>query len=164
MDPETGDWTYGYKFLKQELLEFSAVPVPANAEALIQARSKGIDTLPFKAWAEEILDNWDRVQKDVDALYGAGRKEIENIRRRAAGAGATIRVPIDVQDDLLAKNLKAIREAKEKKGNAMTFETVEILGQEVDIPVRTLKEGEKTGTMEIVKNVGEAKAETIEIT
>jgi HK97 family phage prohead protease len=32
---------FGIDFMEQELLEFSVVPVPANAEALIQARSAG---------------------------------------------------------------------------------------------------------------------------
>lgn len=57
------EWSYNegrgrgsMDFLRQELLEYSAVPVPANASALIEARSKGIDLAPLKAWAEQILD------------------------------------------------------------------------------------------------------------
>jgi len=37
--------TGGYKFKKQELLELSAVPVPANAEALVTARDAGVITV-----------------------------------------------------------------------------------------------------------------------
>ena len=37
IDPE--DWFSGFKFLKQELLELSFVPVPANPEAVISLRS-----------------------------------------------------------------------------------------------------------------------------
>ena len=60
--PKQWDWTkdesrpMGIDFAKQELLEWSAVPVPANPEALIEAHAAGIDTQPLKAWAEEILD------------------------------------------------------------------------------------------------------------
>lgn len=44
-------------FLEQELLEYSCVPVPANPEALVEARSvKGIDTTPLLQWAEKTLD------------------------------------------------------------------------------------------------------------
>lgn len=43
---------YGIDFLEQELLEFSAVPVPANGEALIEGRSAGIDIAPLLDWAE----------------------------------------------------------------------------------------------------------------
>ncbi len=45
----------GINFTKQELLEFSIVPVPANPEALIVARSKGIDVEPLLDWAERTL-------------------------------------------------------------------------------------------------------------
>ena len=45
----------GMDFATQELLEFSIVPVPANPEALIQARGAGMDTAPLRAWAEQWL-------------------------------------------------------------------------------------------------------------
>lgn len=47
---------FGTDFIKQDLLEFSVVPVPANPEALVQARSLGIDMGPVKQWAEEVLE------------------------------------------------------------------------------------------------------------
>lgn len=49
---------YGWpavNFLKQELLEVSAVPVPANAEALHEA-AKGIDCAPLLDFCEKTLD------------------------------------------------------------------------------------------------------------
>ncbi len=42
-------------FLKQELLEYSAVPVPSNPEALLDAKSAGIDMEPMRAWASDVL-------------------------------------------------------------------------------------------------------------
>ena len=45
-----------YDFKKQELLEFSAVPVPANPEALQGAKSAGIDIVPFAKWIEAEYD------------------------------------------------------------------------------------------------------------
>jgi phage head maturation protease len=36
----------GIDILEQELCEFSCVPVPANADALIEARSAGVDIGP----------------------------------------------------------------------------------------------------------------------
>lgn len=50
-------------FIKAEKLEHSIVPVPANSEALIAAKSAGINLGPIKAWAEEMLDE-DRALKD----------------------------------------------------------------------------------------------------
>lgn len=44
---------YGIDFLEQELLEFSAVPVPANGEALVEGRSAGIDVAPLLDWSED---------------------------------------------------------------------------------------------------------------
>lgn len=57
------EWTFdeqrkGVNFLKQNLLEFSAVPVPANPEALVQARGLGIDLTPLGQWAAQVLDAW----------------------------------------------------------------------------------------------------------
>lgn len=45
----------GLDFETQELLEFSIVPVPANPEALIEARAAGIDISPLKGWADAVL-------------------------------------------------------------------------------------------------------------
>lgn len=53
---QTSDRPYGYDFKEQDLLETSAVPVPSNPNALVVARSAGIDTAPFIGWAEEMLD------------------------------------------------------------------------------------------------------------
>ena len=55
----------GIDFLKQELLEFSIVPVPANPRALLRndmlylarAHEVGIDTDPMRLWAERVLDD-----------------------------------------------------------------------------------------------------------
>jgi hypothetical protein len=43
-------------FKRQELLEISATPVPSNPNALVQARSKGINVDPLIAWAETVRD------------------------------------------------------------------------------------------------------------
>jgi HK97 family phage prohead protease len=50
-DPERG---WGIDFLEQSLLEISVCPVPANANALAEARRKGIDTRPLTDWAERL--------------------------------------------------------------------------------------------------------------
>ncbi len=63
-------WAYnetrrGVDFSEAELLEFSVVPVPANPLALVEARSKGIDTAPILAWAEKVLDEWTEGSRGV---------------------------------------------------------------------------------------------------
>jgi HK97 family phage prohead protease len=56
-DPERG---FGIDFLEQALLEISVCPVPANPNALQEARRKGIDTRPLVEWAERTLDSDDK--------------------------------------------------------------------------------------------------------
>lgn len=51
-DPARG---WGIDFKRQELLEVSVVPVPANANALAEAQAKGIDLRPLSRWAERAL-------------------------------------------------------------------------------------------------------------
>jgi hypothetical protein len=65
------DWKYpegdparewGIDFLEQELLEYSLVTVPANADALsesmAEARGKGIETMPLSEWSTDVMDAW----------------------------------------------------------------------------------------------------------
>lgn len=47
---------WGIDFKRQELLEISACPIPANPNALAEARAKGLDTRPMIRWAEQLLD------------------------------------------------------------------------------------------------------------
>ena len=47
----------GVDFQQQELLEFSIVPVPANADCLIEARAAGIDVEPLREWAAKTLES-----------------------------------------------------------------------------------------------------------
>jgi HK97 family phage prohead protease len=49
------DRPYGIDFEEQELLEFSAVPVPSNPEALVAASAAGIPTAQLRTWARETL-------------------------------------------------------------------------------------------------------------
>jgi HK97 family phage prohead protease len=58
------EWTYdeergGFNLIKNELFEFSIVPVPANPDALGAAAKSGIDCAPLKEWAEKTLDLWE---------------------------------------------------------------------------------------------------------
>lgn len=73
----------GIDFLKQSLLEYSAVPVPANPNALAVARSAGIDTAPLKQWAERVLDESTPAAK----LTGDARRRVEAVRAAASPTG-----------------------------------------------------------------------------
>lgn len=45
----------GLDFTECELLEFSVVPVPANPEALIEARAAGVDVSQIEDWAKGVM-------------------------------------------------------------------------------------------------------------
>jgi len=66
---EDDDRPYGIDFLEQELLEYSLVPIPANPNALVEARSAGVDTLPLREWSEELLDAWGSKGNRGDNLW-----------------------------------------------------------------------------------------------
>lgn len=75
---------WGIDFKRQELLEISVCPIPANPNALGAARAKGIDTRPLITWAEKLLD------------VGGGqaivtRKELETLRKAAKEPSMTRR-------------------------------------------------------------------------
>ena len=98
----------GIKFLTQELIEYSAVPVPANPNALQIARSKGIDVSPLKDWAVQLLDEW----KDGNRSVGASRKQLERMLKAADDKNTVtslpspgIEVPEEKQKELRLRNI-----------------------------------------------------------
>ena len=122
----------GIEFIKQELLEFSAVPVPANPDALVAARSFGIDVQPFKSWAEDTLDDWNGEHGILArTAYGLDRDRVEQIRREAAGSGISILVPADVQDGILARNLDAVKSQDEEGSDEMDVKQINELVKEL---------------------------------
>lgn len=60
----------GYDFMKQELLEFSIVPVPANPEALVQ---RGLEESQVKVYAKALIE-WAEAKepRPVQAIRKAG--------------------------------------------------------------------------------------------
>ena len=81
---EDKDRKYGIDFMSQELLEFSAVPVPANPEALIEARSAGQDVSEVRDWAITTLKTLGRPEtirefEELLRALGYSRRESERI-------------------------------------------------------------------------------------
>src|SRR5271168_917458 len=62
-------------FTEVDMLEVSIVPLPALPDALLDARSHGVDTAPLYQWAERLLDK--------GGLQMIGRDELETLRRAA---------------------------------------------------------------------------------
>ena len=75
----------GVDFKEQELLEFSCVPVPANSEALVAAKSFGLDTDPLVKWCAK------QIEADKDHINPVfGRKALERLWRVSKGASPTV--------------------------------------------------------------------------
>jgi hypothetical protein len=86
---EAAGWFTPLDFTKQELLEYSIVPVPSNPEALLEARSKGIDTSPIRSWAEEALDGYYQTKGGL----WISKVDLEALRKQADPKGRTY-VPV----------------------------------------------------------------------
>jgi hypothetical protein len=120
LNAETG----GVDFQEQELLEFSAVPVPANPEALVAAKSVGIPMSGLVDWTEQALDG--RVKTYFP------RHHLEAVRSAAKGS-VTIQVPADVQSDEkdgeglsdLVDELRKLRKAVAKNSRLVQDNTAE---------------------------------------
>lgn len=69
-DPDRG---WGIDFKRQQLLEISVCPVPANPNALADARAKGIDTRPLIEMYERLLAS--------DGKTILPREELERLRK-----------------------------------------------------------------------------------
>jgi hypothetical protein len=66
----------GIDFIKVDLLEISVVPLPALPDALLDARSYGVDTQPLHRWAGRALDmrSYHGVPRSqLEAIYSAAR-------------------------------------------------------------------------------------------
>src|SRR6202521_3910089 len=97
------DRQFGIDFERQELLEFSICPVPANPNALAEARAHGIDTRPLVDWAEKLLDGEGRVilpRTEVERMRSLAQPL--RARQRAGGeewhVAAARDLPLDDSD------------------------------------------------------------------
>lgn len=73
---------YGIDFLEQELLEFSAVPVPANGEALIEGKSAGINVVPLLDWCElqmKRVGDHEKIIKLAEGILGSSGDDIATL-------------------------------------------------------------------------------------
>ena len=78
------DREWGIDYKKQELMEISVVPIPANSNALAVARAKGIDTRSLVEWAEKTLDEGGKIivpKSEIGQLRNAAK---EPVRLRGA--------------------------------------------------------------------------------
>jgi HK97 family phage prohead protease len=88
-------WVYveergGYDFLENELREFSVCSVPANPEALADAKSAGID---LAAYREHLVKTLDEMEPGIWLPKAAAERAL----RISSGDPASVAVPVDVK-------------------------------------------------------------------
>lgn len=79
---------YAVDYLKQDLMEWSIVPVPGNPETLAEARAAGVDLDPLAGWAEEQLDHL--VGRELSESEQATAFRLEAMRRHAGREARTM--------------------------------------------------------------------------
>jgi HK97 family phage prohead protease len=80
--------TFGIDFISQELLEFSVCPVPANPEALVEARAAGVDIGPIEDWAVKMFEskNLSLIPTDRLAAINALPDDLRADAKKASGS------------------------------------------------------------------------------
>jgi HK97 family phage prohead protease len=129
----------GVDFLEQELLEYSVVPVPANPEALVEARSVGIDLGPLKEWAEEVLD-----ELHGEAMVYFPKESIEQVAKMLTP------LAVSVGDDLVKTAAEIAEEKAEEVKDGKTPETA------MDPIVEETKDVEPDDTDDPILEIGNA--------
>jgi HK97 family phage prohead protease len=112
------EWNYdeergGYNLLKNELYEFSIVPVPANPEALQLAVKSGIDIGPLRTWAEELLT---APVGDQDPSPVLKEVDVAGILKSIEDLDFVESVPVpSISDDLVERTTEALVAALARK-------------------------------------------------
>lgn len=143
----------GYDITKQELWEYSIVPIPANPNALQLAANTMPGGIPFvRRWAEQILD-MTKEETSLEKLRDALRNVEGNIKRFVVdGVEFLPNRKVDAID-VLSEEVKKLPEAKEPLAEKKEYEAPRIL----DAQPLNLFEGTRDHEeeLEIKKEVGE---------
>lgn len=108
---QLNDERRGYDFLEQELLEWSIVPVPANPEALAEAKAAGVDLAPVRLWAVRALED------DGGPGFWVSRATLE-ATWRATRPDATISLAAPKPDCPMGEQCPMRHDGKAVPGNA----------------------------------------------
>lgn len=124
-------WMPAYDFLEQELLEHSVVPIPANPDALIEARSAGIDILPLKSWAEEVLSSVEGnglwlPRSVVERAFDIANGEKRTFKGAAPQQSMKVRVELENADEI-SEAIQRLTEAATKSGRVLSAANEKLL-------------------------------------
>jgi hypothetical protein len=130
-----------FEFIKQELLEFSIVPIPANPDAVIIGRDAGIDMAPLDEWARETLD---KVNSE-DPIAVVPKRKLEAVVR-ALGYGRGMKF-YDLSADEIRHKIK-------RKGFEEMPEETEIDTPQEVVPEGTIETKQEDEFLTAIKNSG----------
>lgn len=140
---EESDRKGGIDFLKQELLEWSVVPVPANPRALQKAVADGVELRTLKDWASNVLDAFEPAK-----AFWVPKETIEGVYRACDNGKTSILVPRSYTVEL----------------GVPEDEIIELEDDSADVDASTPKEGQPAGEDDtgdaIVLEVEQTDAET----
>lgn len=102
---EGDDRRLGMDFAEQELLEFSIVPVPANAECLVDARTKGVDVSPVVEWWSKYFSSVED-QSELKAQLDALLVEFDGLASTNKSLSNELKAQADKLQSLQAENAK----------------------------------------------------------
>jgi HK97 family phage prohead protease len=140
-DERAGWWPLDY--IDQTLLEYSAVPVPSNPEALHEAESRGIDLSPLKQWTEIILD-------DGSSVITVPKGIAEEIRKNLTAP--IVQVSKEIKMEPPKKEQKIESENKEPEIESENKETEET---EEEVTVEVTKTVDKESVVETLTKAQE---------
>jgi uncharacterized protein len=133
----------GYEFKEWELLEFSAVLVPDNPEALTIARSKGIDTAPVEAAVKKVEKPKKKLKKAKHVSETPKVMEItEHLYNELVAQAEELKV---LKTQAETKEEQSVEKQAEPEG-AVELDLVEALrvaDKVIGVALRNYKEGKK---------------------
>lgn len=106
------DRKYGVNFQRQELLEYSCCAVPSNPDALIEARSKGIDTDPMRDWCER------RLADNAIAADPRAKRTLEILREAASTTGRPLTLDLGSLSIIDLKGASAVADVADPEVKA----------------------------------------------
>lgn len=135
----------GNVYTKTELLEISVVPVPANPQALVEMRSKGMSPMEWKdvlndVESVEVQENEAIVTPQEEAVE---QEDVPNTEEQKPQDDNTDEQEVSDQDDvktLIKNTLKEMRKEERLKDIDKLHDALRIVYQSVSIALKNIKD------------------------
>jgi len=151
-EDDDGDmYITGLKFTKQDLLEFSVVGVPSNADALLS--DKNINVKPYKDFLEQALDEYS-VYKDTLLVPKDTAADVYNkIKNSQNSKGSAMTDETTIDDEHIEPNASKDTEVTETTVEDQTSKSEEFSEKEQSVGASENEENVNESEEHSVKNV-----------